>query len=458
MHVQVSLKIELEATASLTQMEERMQEAGQQVMREAMKQAIRHWEGEHPACPHCGATQRRLEGTVRRTLATTFGRVIVPRQRFRCQGCGHRWCPADSLFAELKGGTISQPLQEAAVLAACSWPYRVAASLLKRLSGAQISAEEMRLLTNRHGKQQAMHQQEEAEEVCTSLDGETPSAQTAQTVPAPAAHHTQQPMLVGLDGGWVGNCDQREGMEGKVAVVCSQVEDLPMPTYCTTFADWRHRAPRHPPRQRHRLARRRYIATFGPSKQIGQQAKAAAHRLCGDLARPVVVIADGAEWIKKEQGKHFSQATCILDWAHLWREVRGAIYAAARAKPLSASERDYQLFVHRSWLWHGHVDQAVQGLRRLTEGLPAEALKPLKEAIRYLEHQRPWIGSYELWKAQGYPVGSGMIERAVALVINRRMKKRGMRWKRPNATAIVALRTDLLNDDWVTPQRLRAFP
>jgi hypothetical protein len=38
------------------------------------------------------------------------------------------------------------------------------------------------------------------------------------------------------------------------------------------------------------------------------------------------------------------------------------------------------------------------------------------------------------------------------------MKKRGMRWKRPNATAIVALRTDLLNDDGVTPQRLRAFP
>jgi hypothetical protein len=114
--------------------------------------------------------------------------------------------------------------------------------------------------------------------------------------------------------------------------------------------------------------------------------------------------------------------------------------------------------MHRSWLWHGNVDQAVHGLRTLATGLPAEALKPLKEAITYLEHQRPWIGSYERWRAQGYPVGSGMIERAVALVINRRMKKRGMRWKRANGTAIVALRTDLLNDDWVPPQRLRAFP
>ncbi|GHO81770.1 hypothetical protein KSD_95410 [Ktedonobacter sp. SOSP1-85] len=90
-------------------------------------------------------------------------------------------------------------------------------------------------------------------------------------------------------------------------------------------------------------------------------------------------------------------------------------------------------------------------------GLPAEALKALKQVITYLENQRDWIGSYEQWRAQGYPIGSGMIERTVAL-INRRMKKRGMRWRRANATAVVALRADLLNDDWITPQPLRAFP
>lgn len=271
------------------------------------------------------------------------------------------------------------------------------------------------------------------------------------------AEQAEQPMLVGLDGGWVCSRDQRGGMEGKVAVVCSQVEDLPMPTYSTTFS-WSERGPRRPPRQRHRLARRRYVGTFGPSRELGQQAKAAAQMLCGDPSRSVVIVADGAQWIKKEQARHFPQATCILDWAHLWREIRHAIQTAARAKLLSQRERDYQLYVHRSWLWHGGVDQAVQGLRTLATGLSAEPLETVTKAITYLEHQRPWIGSYERWRKLGYPVGSGMIERAVALVINRRMKKRGMRWKRDNGTAVVALRTDLLNDDWVTPQRLRAFP
>jgi len=287
MHVQVSLKIEISATASLTEMEQQIQQVGQQAMRATLKHVIRHWEDQQQACPHCGNTQRRLEGTVRRVMATTFGRVGVPRRRFRCLGCGRRWCPATRLFAELKGGTVSRPLQEAAMLAACSWPYRVAANLLKRLSGAQISAEEIRLLTNRGGKQRAVQQQEEAERACSSAAKE-----------APAAPKAEQPMLVGLDGGWVGSREQRGGMEGKVALVCSQVEDLPMPTHSTTFSWSQRGGPRQPPRQRHRLVQRRYVATFGSARQLGHQAKAAAQAFCADPSRPVVVIADGANWIK----------------------------------------------------------------------------------------------------------------------------------------------------------------
>ena len=210
MQVQVSLKIEIAASASLTQMEQQIQEAGQQAMREALKQAIRHWEEQTPTCPHCGQKQRRLEGTTRRVIATTFGRVAVPRRRFRCQGCGRRWCPATSLFSELKGGTVSQPLQEAAMLAGCSWPYRAASSLLRRLSGAQISAEEIRLLTNRGGQQRATQQQEEAERICS-----TPARE------APAAQQVEQPMLVGLDGGWVCSREQRS------ARACSPASLLP---------------------------------------------------------------------------------------------------------------------------------------------------------------------------------------------------------------------------------------
>src|SRR6266699_1579128 len=87
MHVQVSLKMEIAATASLSEME-------QQAMREALKQAVRQWEDQHPACPHCGAQAHRLEGTTRRVIATLFGRVTVQRRRLRCQPCGPSVVPS----------------------------------------------------------------------------------------------------------------------------------------------------------------------------------------------------------------------------------------------------------------------------------------------------------------------------------------------------------------------------
>ncbi len=68
--------------------------------------------------------------------------------------------------------------------------------------------------------------------------------------------------------------------------------------------------------------------------------------------------------------------------------------------------------------------------------------------MHYLENQRDWIADYQTWEEQGYPVGSGMVERAVAVAINVRMKKRGMRWKRANATAVVALRVQRINAEW----------
>lgn len=446
MQVQVSLKIEIAATASLTQMEQQIQQAGQQAMREALKQAVRQWEDQHPSCPHCGAVPHQLEGTTRRVIATLFGRVTVQRRRFRCQGCGRRWCPAKSLLVELQGGTVTAPLQEAALLAGCSWPYRAASATLKRLSGAQISAAEIRRLPNRHGKLRAEQQQAEAEQACS-----------APTPEAPAAEPAEPPMLVGVDGGWVCSREQRGGMEGKVAVVSAQVEELPMPKTDPTFS-WSRRGARRCPKPRHRLAKLRYVATFASSAQLGTLAEAAARTVSQEARRPVVLLADGAKWIKTEQARHFPHATCILDWAHLWREVSHAIRVAARAKALSAKEQQDQLSLQRSWLWKGGVDQALQGLRALAVGLPAEAQQTIQKAITYLENQRPWIGSYEHWRKLGYPVGSGLIERAVSIVINRRMKKRGMRWRRINATAVAALRTAVLNDDWILPQRLRAFP
>jgi hypothetical protein len=100
-------------------------------------------------------------------------------------------------------------------------------------------------------------------------------------------------------------------------------------------------------------------------------------------------------------------------------------------------------------LWQGNVDAALAALRALRAPDPAaDPVARLEDAIAYLRSQRAWLGNYGAWQAAGYPVGSGVIERAIALVINRRMKRQGMRWCRLNATSIVALRVRAINADW----------
>src|SRR5207248_1003203 len=102
---------------------------------------------------------------------------------------------------------------------------------------------------------------------------------------------------------------------------------------------------------------------------------------------------------------------------------------------------------------------ALAELAALRPAPQAGPIKALEDAVTYLRGQRPWLGDYAAWQEAGYPVGSGLVEREVALVINRRMRRQGMRWKRDNADGVAALRVREYNaarDEPATDQRLAA--
>lgn len=429
MSVTVSLKIELEATATLSQMESQIQEAGREAMKQALKQAIQENEKQTICCPECGSEHLHSQGTKRRILQTIFGRVEVPLKRMRCQTCRHLFRPAEDCLAEVKGDHITAELRELAALVGCSWPYETAAGVLKRLRGVQLSDERLRQITNEEGSAQATQQREQAEQVLEeAVSMERIRAQRAQESKAGKPNRPQW-LQVGLDGGWVASREQTGGMDGKIGVVASHVEPVGK-------------------QGRHRLSARRYVATFGPAQDVGKLTYAAACELGATEAKQQVVLGDGAEWIKTQACEHFPDAVKILDWPHLWRKMRDAVRALQPGKQATRRAwRKEQYEVLLPLLWQGQQASALAHLQSLcpTSG---EVPPPLEDAIRYLQTQKDWLGKYEQWQADGYPVGSGLVERAVAVVINARMKKRGMRWKRANATAVVALRVEHLNADW----------
>jgi transposase-like protein len=165
MYVTVSLKMDLNATTNLHQLESQIQETGREAMKAALQQAIHQLEEHEKSCPHCGSTQVQTRGTKRRILLTSFGRVEVPLKRLRCLHCGQRFRPADVSLAEICGHNITESLRDLATLVGSSWPYETAAGVLKRLSGVQLSDERLRQLTNDQGSALAQQQHSEAQQV-----------------------------------------------------------------------------------------------------------------------------------------------------------------------------------------------------------------------------------------------------------------------------------------------------
>lgn len=426
MQLTVSLNVDVPATTSIADLELVIQEAGQQAMRMALCQAVRAYEAQHQTCPHCGNTLVQGEGTDRRVLRTIFGRVVLAPRRLRCQGCGRRFRPADGCLASLDGKQVTPALARAAVQAGAAWPYATAARELAWLCGAAISPEQVRQLTNQQGMQEASQQAQKAsdlvEPTAALVRAERDQEQLRSIPSTPPAL-----LVIGWDGGWVPSREQKGGMEGKVGVVVSGTERVG--------------------KQRQRMTPRRYVATFAASEQVGKLTYAAVCELGAEEAQAQVVLGDGANWIKSEAALHFPEAVTILDWPQLWRVVQAAVRAARPGPRWRAVRRECYQALHQA-LWFGQVDMARVQLQALRPS-PAEApVEALEAALIYLENQRAWIGNYQHWREMGYPVGSGLVERAVALIINRRLKRQGMRWRHANATAVVALRVRTINADW----------
>jgi hypothetical protein len=185
--------------------------------------------------------------------------------------------------------------------------------VLKRLSGVQLSDERLRQLTNEQGSAPTKHQQSEAQQVVQEVV--SMSQIRAQREPSHAEAKQEQPewLQVGLDGGWLPSREQKGGMEGKIGVGASHVEEV-----------GKH--------GQDRLSRRQYVATFGPAEEVGMLTSASACELGATEAERQVVLLDGVEWIKTQAGEHVPDAVKILDWPHLWRKVQAGVRAVKPGK------------------------------------------------------------------------------------------------------------------------------
>lgn len=152
-------------------------------------------------------------------------------------------------------------------------------------------------------------------------------------------------------------------------------------------------------------------------------------------AKRVVILTDGAEWIKTIIGMHFPGATHIIDLYHA-REHLVDLTKQLFDRDLKRLNR----YKDRWWdnLDEGNIEKIIEEAK---EQLPKDpkAGKDARQEIGYFEKNKERM-RYKEFKGQGLFLGSGVIEAGCKSVVGQRMKQSGMEWSVRGANAIIALR------------------
>ena len=297
-------------------------------------------------------------------------------------------------------------------------PYEQAVEVLDELLGVKVAGRQAERIVDRHGRRAIAGRDAELEEAWQS--------------PSPIGRQAEGPevLYIEADGTYINSRESRRA-EGKVGLV--------------------HQGPQPVGRNRMRLRSAVYVTSFQGSERVGEELYLEADRQGLEQAGRVVLLGDGARWIRELQQTHFFDALYVLDWFHLQRELRRALRGAA-----AELGHDYVAAAHmtlRDLLWFGEVDLALEHLDRLRGKLAGgDARDALLVLKRYIHNNRDGIGYADLYE-QGIHVGSGPIEKAADLIINRRCELRGMNWYRDTADGVCNLRALRFNG----PHRWDAF-
>jgi len=189
----------------------------------------------------------------------------------------------------------------------------------------------------------------------------------------------------------------------------------------------------------HIITKKEYMSFIGSSEDFKAYVLDVAVRAGYGMVKETVIIADGAAWIRNMCEEIFPDAVQILDLYHL----KENIYSYAKHK-YNHNSAEYTAWAETAIqkIEDGYVEELLAELPD-DEKLPAGVVK-LKT---YVANNRDKI-RYSEYRKKGYFVGSGAIESANKLIVQRRLKQAGMRWSVNGAQAVLSLRAKVESGLW----------
>jgi hypothetical protein len=185
-----------------------------------------------------------------------------------------------------------------------------------------------------------------------------------------------------------------------------------------------------------------YFSRRTDSATFGELATLELHRRGLEGARRVGAVVDGAVWCQSFVDLHCPEALRILDFAHAAEYLTTIAQTSGAGGPLLSPT---QLVEWRDALKRKGPAAVLPQVRRLVESEANNA--ELASSLAYLESREAQM-DYPRFLAEGWPIGSGMVESANKLVVEDRLKGAGMHWADANVNPLLALRNAVCNDRW----------
>jgi hypothetical protein len=192
-----------------------------------------------------------------------------------------------------------------------------------------------------------------------------------------------------------------------------------------------------------------YEVTLGDADETCALLVGLLRRIGAHLAATVVFVADGAKWIWKRIAEAFSEAgvpaertRLVLDYYHATEYISAALDLC---KSLPKDERK-ALFreLCGQLLEEGGHAKVTARLRPLARGRRG---RKVNQKIKYLDDHAEHMKYAEL-RADGLPIGSGIVESAVRRVINLRFKSASTCWRPDHLLPLLYLRAILKAGRW----------
>jgi DNA polymerase III epsilon subunit-like protein len=167
-------------------------------------------------------------------------------------------------------------------------------------------------------------------------------------------------------------------------------------------------------------------------------------------AAMLVIIGDGASWIWKRVPElktalqlEDMRVVEIVDWAH----AAGKLMPPARVGIQESQQQQRWFKSMRTLLKQGEVSKIIAALQDLEQAQDQNEV--IRTALQYFQTHETRM-QYGQFRAEGLPIGSGVVESGVRRIINLRLKGVSIFWSPENAEGLLYLRCQIKSGRWGT--------